>query len=113
MSISSDELASLEASLRNFILKEKSNSTSFDDASSFNLMKYRGLSLTLDYRNPENPMFVVHIAALEAYFSMSNGTKETGSLGGDERYVYKWYMFGNVQEKFVASANSAKNKKTK
>lgn len=61
-------------------------------------MKYRSLSFTINNSNPKNLVFTVRIGMLEASFDAKNGLKKSGSLGGDERIVTQWFLFGNNQE---------------
>lgn len=109
MEINREELMVLETSLRNFFLKEKGRFVKNNE--SYVLMKYRGLSLTMNDDNPRNVLFVVRIAALEAQFQVRDGVKVQGSLAGDERLVSQWLEQGVNKETMIAIATKKKNKK--
>lgn len=103
-----EELLPVESSLRNYFLKEKGRNINNNQAHI--LMKYRGLSLSLNDENPRNPLFVVRIGGLEAHFQISDGVKVHGSLGGDERIVYQWFMFGSNKDNLSLIANKKKSR---
>ena len=100
---------SLETSLRNFFLKEKGRFVKNNE--NYVLMKYRGLSLTMNDDNPRNVLFIVRIAALEAQFQVRDGLKIQGSLGGDERLVQQWFEQGTNKQTMVTVATKKKLKK--
>lgn len=95
-----------ETSLRNFFLRKKIRGKSDD---SFEMMKYRGLSLGIDDENPKEVLFIVRIAALEVCFRVSDGKRVQGSLGGDERLVEQWYLLWGNKEMLVNWVKSRKN----
>ncbi|MGN0014766.1 MAG: hypothetical protein ACI37T_05050 [Candidatus Gastranaerophilaceae bacterium] len=103
-----EELLPLESSLRNYFLKEKGRGINNNQAHI--LMKYRGLSLSLNLDNPRNPLFVVRIGGLEAHFQISDGVKVHGSLGGDERIVYQWFIFGSNKDNLTTITSKKKSK---
>ena len=109
MEFNKEDLYTLEASLRNYFLREKSRFIKNNE--NYLLMKYRGLSLGLDDSNPRNVIFIVSIATLEAQFEVRTGHKVYGSLGGDERIVQQWYQLGGVQQSMVDITNRNKRKK--
>lgn len=109
MEINQEELMSLETSLRNFFLKEKGRFVKNNE--NYVLMKYRGLSLTMNDDNPRNVLFIVRIAALEAQFQVRDGLKIQGSLGGDERLVQQWFEQGTNKQTMVTVATKKKLKK--
>lgn len=109
MEINQEELMSLETSLRNFFLKEKGRFVKNNE--NYVLMKYRGLSLTMNDDNPRNVLFIVRIAALEAQFQVRDGLKIQGSLGGDERLVQQWLEQGTNKQMMVTVATKKKLKK--
>lgn len=109
MEINQEELMSLETSLRNFFLKEKGRFVKNNE--NYVLMKYRGLSLTMNNDNPRNVLFIVRIAALEAQFQVRDGLKIQGSLGGDERLVQQWFEQGTNKQTMVTVATKKKLKK--
>ena len=90
--IEREELYILQNGLKNFILKEKSRYMRLGENNQ-NLMKYRGLKFSINAENPREILFVVRIATLEASFRIRDGIKVLGSLGGDERFVYQWFIF--------------------
>ena len=90
--IEREELHILQNGLKNFILKEKSRYMRSGENNQ-HLMKYRGLKFSINAENPREILFVVRIAALEASFRLRDGIKVLGSLGGDERFVYQWFIF--------------------
>lgn len=109
MEINKEELMVLETSLRNFFLKEKGRFVKNNE--NYVLMKYRGLSLSLNDDNPRNILFIVRIAALEAQFQVRDGLKIQGSLGGDERLVQQWLEQGANKQTMITVASKKKNKK--
>ncbi|MDD3236863.1 MAG: hypothetical protein PHV37_02040 [Candidatus Gastranaerophilales bacterium] len=101
-----DELIILESSLRNYML----DSLNEGGRPGVSAMKYRGLTLNIDDRDKETPVFKVRIAALEAAFRIRDGIKITGSLAGDEKLVEKWYFRGyNKQQMEEIVSGSDKN----
>ena len=108
--IEKEELHILETGLKDYILKEKSRFMKHGE-NNFALMKYRGLKFTINIDNPREILFVVRIASLEASFRLRDGIKVLGSLGGDERLVYQWYILGC--DKSVVEAAIIKSKKKK
>lgn len=108
--IEREELQILQNGLKNFILKEKSRFSRHGN-DNLTLMKYRGLKLSFNADNPREILFMVRIASLEASFRLRDGIKVTGSLGGDERLVYQWYMLGC--DKAVVEAAIKNTKKSK
>lgn len=109
MEINKEELIVLETSLRNFFLKEKGRFVKNNE--NYVLMKYRGLSLSMNNDNPRNILFIVRIAALEAQFQVRDGLKVQGSLGGDERLVQQWFEQGTNKQTMITVATQKKNKK--
>ena len=89
----------LESSLRNYFLKEKGRYV--NKYQIHTLMKYRGLSLSLIDENPRNALFAVCIGGIEAQFQIEDGLKVSGSLAGDEKFVYQWFWLGGNREKMV------------
>ncbi|MGN0014765.1 MAG: hypothetical protein ACI37T_05045 [Candidatus Gastranaerophilaceae bacterium] len=94
-----DELMPIESSLRNYFLKEKGRYV--NKYQTHTLMKYRGLSLSLNDENPKNSLFAVCIGGLEAQFNVEDGIKTSGSLAGDEKFVYQWYWLGGNKEQML------------
>ena len=109
MEFNKEDLYILEASLRNYFLREKSRFIKNNE--SYLLMKYRGLSLGLDDSNPRNVLFIVSIATFEAQFDVRTGHKVFGSLAGDERIVQQWYQLGGIQQTMIDLTNKNKRKK--
>lgn len=109
--IEREELYILQNGLKNFIMKEKSRYMRLGENNQ-NLMKYRGLKFSINVENPREILFVVRIAALEASFRLRDGIKVLGSLGGDERYVYQWFVF-NCDKSLMKKAASCSLKTNK
>lgn len=91
-----EEIQELETSLKNYFLNYNDNNRGPADHSS--KMKYRGLSITIDPSQKEDPVFKVRIGAFEASFRVRDGLKTYGSLCGDEKIVIKWFYRGNNQQ---------------
>lgn len=108
--IEKEELHILETGLKNYILKEKSRFMKHGE-NNFALMKYRGLKFTINTDNPRELLFIVRIASLEASFRLRDGIKVLGSLGGDERLVYQWYVLGCDKSLVEAAVLDSKKKK--
>lgn len=108
--IEKEELHILETGLKNYIIKEKSRFMRHGE-NNFTLMKYRGLKFTINIDNPREILFVVRIASLEASFRLRDGIKVLGSLGGDERLVYQWYILGCDKSVVEAAIINSKKKK--
>lgn len=111
MEIRKEELMVVETSLRNFFLKEKTRHAKNSNDNNHALLKYRGLSLTLNDDNPRNILFIVRIGTLEAQFRLFDGSKVQGSLAGDERIVLQWFLFGGNKEQLSAIVETKKDKK--
>ncbi len=90
------ELYELETSLKNYFLN--TNEDNRGPVSHSSQMKYRGLSITLDSSDKNEPAFKVRIGAFEASFRTRDGLKINGSLCGDEKVVIKWFYRGNNQQ---------------
>ena len=91
-----EEIQELETSLKNYFLNSSENNKGPADHSS--RMKYRGLSITIDLSQKEEPVFKVRIGAFEAMFRIRDGLKIHGSLCGDEKLVIKWFHWGNNKQ---------------
>lgn len=94
MAAKSKEVATLEDSLRDFIIDEYQSDPREKD--SFNPYKYKGLIITIgDVLKSSTPSFSVQIGMLEAEYDIGGGKKIGGSLGGsDERLVENWLNRG-------------------
>lgn len=108
--IEREELHILETGLRNYILKEKSKYIRHGE-NTHALIKYRGLKFSINAENPRELLFVVRIASLEASFRLRDGIKVIGSLGGDEKIVYQWFVLGCDKSVVEAVISSSKKKK--
>ncbi len=108
--IEKEELHILETGLKNYIIKDKSRFMRHGE-NNFTLMKYRRLKFTINIDNPREILFVVRIASLEASFRLKDGIKVLGSLGGDERLVYQWYILGCDKSVVEAAIINSKKKK--
>lgn len=108
--IEREELHILETGLKNFLIKEKSRFIRHGE-NNYVLMKYRGLKFTINVDNPRELLFVVRIASLEASFRLRDGIKVQGSLGGDERLVYQWYVLGCDKAVVETAVSNSKKKK--
>ncbi|MBQ2645413.1 hypothetical protein IJG14_07590 [bacterium] len=113
MDFNNEEILALESSLKNYFLREKARHIKNDANLNYKLMKYRGLSLTLDDSNPRNILFVVGIATFEASFDTKTGLRVSGSLAGDERIVYQWFVFGGNQQVIAEIIDNRKKNKKK
>lgn len=91
-----EEIQELETSLKNYFLNSSENNSGPANHSS--RMKYRGLSITIDPSQKEEPIFKVRIGAFEAMFRIRDGLKVHGSLCGDEKIVIKWFHRGNNKQ---------------
>ncbi len=53
--------------------------------------RVKGLTLSINVKNPKNPFFTVQIGICEAAFDIQNGQKIQGSCFGCERYIRDWF----------------------
>lgn len=88
------KLLGLEQSLIQFLTNKKE----VDDKVAGGFRRVRGLSLSLDTRNPKKPLFTVQIGMCEAAFDILTGYKERGSCFGIERLIIDWYSRPSVRE---------------
>lgn len=82
-----DEFHQWEESLKNFLAEEQEDSYNSRNA---NLYKYNNLKIFMDPKQNETPHFIVRIRIAEAMYDLEKGSKISGGLGADERYVRKW-----------------------
>ena len=82
-----DEFHQWEESLKNFLAEEQEDNY---NSRSANLYKYNNLKILMDPKQSQTPHFIIRIRIAEAMYDLEKGTKISGGLGADERYVRKW-----------------------
>ena len=80
-------LKELTDSLKDYVIDQQS-----DAHNKGNLRKerYNNLKLSMDIAKNSSPHVVVNIGMSEAEFNIRTGDKNTGGLGPDEKYVFRW-----------------------
>lgn len=99
----------LAGELKTFIIDEHSNYKGLKNVS---VQRYNNLKIGMNAAMHATPHIIVRIGMSEAVYTLPNGTRLTGGLGMDERYVIKWFGKSGVIEELeshwkVAQLNSA------
>lgn len=102
----SRELAKYEQLLINYLLQRKEAMNNIPGG----LQRVRRLSLGINNRNLENPLFTVQIGMFEVSFNILTGAKDRGTLFGLERYIMDWYRQLDAVSKFEEFARKMKKR---
>jgi hypothetical protein len=86
-------IASLERSLIDYLSTKKD----VEEKVNGGFKRVRGLSLSIDRKNPKHPYFNVQIGICEASFNTVNGLKERGNCFGLEKHIRDWFERSSVQ----------------
>ena len=86
-------LNELATKLQEFIIRSQSDA---HNGRNFSKSRYNNLKLKIS-STLEYPNIIVSIGISEATYNIEDGTKTDGSLGPDEKYVYKWIGKSNIQ----------------
>ena len=90
-----EDLAMYEQSLINYLLQKKEALNNIPGG----LSRVRGLSLGINNRNPEAPLFTVQIGMFEVSFNIISGAKDRGTLYGLEKYIMDWYRQVEISQR--------------
>ena len=101
------ELAMYEQLLINYLLQKREAMNSVPGG----LQRVRRLSLGINNRDSENPLYTVQIGMFEVSFSILTGAKDRGTLFGLERYIMDWYRQLDAVKKFEDIARQMKKTK--
>ena len=101
------ELAMYEQLLINYLLQKREAMNSVPGG----LQRVRRLSLGINNRDSENPLYTVQIGMFEVSFSILTGAKDRGTLFGLERYIMDWYRQLDAVKKFEDIARQMKKSK--
>ena len=77
----------MEASLREFLTDENSDSSS---SRSRSMYKYNNLKIYMDPKKNATPHIIIRIGISEVTYDIKNWEKIAGSVGSDERYIKHW-----------------------
>ena len=77
--------------LQTFLIREAQ-----DDGRRVSKARYNNLKMKISSRL-QYPNVIITIGISEATYNIEDGTKTEGSLGPDERYVYKWLSRKEIQ----------------
>lgn len=83
----STDLHRLEESLKDFLLREQSDSY---NAPNINMPKYNNLKIFMSPRQNKIPHFIVRIGISEAMYCIDTGERLSGGVGNDEKYIRRW-----------------------
>ena len=86
-------LNELATKLQEFIIRSQSDA---HNGRGFSKSRYNNLKLKIS-STLEYPNVIVAIGISEATYNIEDGTKTDGSLGPDEKYIYKWIGKSNIQ----------------
>lgn len=93
MSGEKESISKFENSLREYMISLQS--TQFTDVMSYTY-KYNNLKFYMVPSKVKDPHFYVSLGISEACYSITNGNKIEGSLGAEDRLVYKWAGRTNI-----------------
>ena len=96
------ELNVYEQSLINYLIQRKEAMNNVPGG----LQRLRGLTITINNRDSENPLYVVELAMFQVSFSILTGAKDRGTLFGLERYIMDWYRQMDIAKKLEEIARS-------
>ena len=100
------ELAMYEQLLINYLLQKREAMNNVPGG----LQRVRRLTLGINNRDPENPLYTVRIGMFEVSFNILTGAKDRGTLFGLERYIIDWYRRLDSVSKFEELARGMKKK---
>ncbi len=80
-------LKELTDSLKDYVIDQQSDA---HNKGNFRKERYNNLKLSMDIAKNSSPHVVVNIGMSEAEFNIRTGDKNTGGLGPDEKYVFRW-----------------------
>lgn len=83
----------LAGDLKDFIVEEHSN---YRGIKNISLQRYNNLKVGMNLSAHAMPHVVIRIGMSEGVYALPHGTKVTGGLGMDERFVLKWLGKPNV-----------------
>ncbi len=86
-------LNELAGKLQTFIIRAQMDS---HNSRSLSKSRYNNLKLKISSQL-QYPNVIITIGISEATYNIEDGTKTEGSLGPDEKYVYKWISNKNIQ----------------
>lgn len=88
------EFHSLEESLKSFLIDAQSDSY---NEKSINFYKYNNLKIYMDPKKIKDPHFVVRVGISESVYSLDNCERLLGGIGGDERYIHRWFERSSIK----------------
>lgn len=83
----------LAGELKAFIVEEHSN---YRGIKNISLQRYNNLRVGMNISMHLMPHVIIRIGMSEGVYSLPHGTRITGGLGMDERFVLKWLCKPNV-----------------
>lgn len=94
------KMYTLEQSLINYLTRINEVEASVSGG----FKRVRALSITLDTRNPKQPICCVTIGMMSAYFDIRTGLKIKGHCYGIDRYIRDWVVLSTIDlEQMVRS----------
>src|SRR5574344_2060586 len=84
----------LEEQLKEFLVDEQRDSY---NVKSLNLYRYNNLKFSMNAKQYSQPHFIITLGISEAVYSISDCDKISGSLGPEDRYIYRWFGRANIK----------------